>query len=348
MVTEKNIYNPIDFLKLNIGTIGYLELGMQNYKGGPKNQLLIANVLFYVNCYGAEALRQFKHFKNEYWDDLLEKFSKHGFDLEDLPEVADEIDPQIVERVGGFNQVHRAEEAVFYNSNLHTSGNYAMFEFLKFNRKVSPEHVRELVESINSFGVLSYPVVVKTDCLDGSERYYIADGQHRFTAMKELGLPIYFTLHNISSKEQLVRLIAKVNNTSKKWSLSQYLKAWVSLKIDSYLALKKQYIQSGLQLSVLLEAYSGRDRRTATVLYMDGKFNIPDKEKADLHIQYLVDFKKFSKRSRMFNSTLLKLFKHPKYDHTKMLQKMDKEYQTLVFSETEQELYQQLLKLHNS
>lgn len=60
-------------------------------------------------------------------------------------------------------------------------------DVISHQRKASDTHVKRVVESIERVGFVA-PVVVVHDGAEGSDRYLIIDGQHRFLAATELGL----------------------------------------------------------------------------------------------------------------------------------------------------------------
>ena len=68
------------------------------------------------------------------------------------------------------------------------STNYDEFRTLNANRNVSENHVKQIKAAIETVGNLTevVPIIV-------NENKEIIDGQHRFEACKELGLPIFYT-----------------------------------------------------------------------------------------------------------------------------------------------------------
>jgi ParB family chromosome partitioning protein len=62
----------------------------------------------------------------------------------------------------------------------------AKLAVISHQRKASQPHVKRVIDSIERVGFLAPVVVVEDD--DGSDRYLIIDGQHRYLAAKELGL----------------------------------------------------------------------------------------------------------------------------------------------------------------
>ena len=64
------------------------------------------------------------------------------------------------------------------------SRNYNMFKFKDGNRDLNYINVNKMEESLKKHGWVT-PIVVDNN-------YYIIDGQHRFQAAKNLGMPIAF------------------------------------------------------------------------------------------------------------------------------------------------------------
>ena len=74
------------------------------------------------------------------------------------------------------------------------SNDYSKFTLLHGNRKVNPLHVKRLKQSFSKQYLIS-PIMV-------NENYKIIDGQHRFTAAREMGLVInYFIISGYGLNE---------------------------------------------------------------------------------------------------------------------------------------------------
>lgn len=71
--------------------------------------------------------------------------------------------------------------------NVYKTYNYDKFQFLEDNRHVKESRVKKIKESIDEVGLILQPVLV-------NEKYEIIDGQGRFNACKEKGLPIYYVV----------------------------------------------------------------------------------------------------------------------------------------------------------
>ena len=99
---------------------------------------------------------------------------------------------------------------------IHETHDYDKFEFLKSNRKPNDAHIARLVESMNEEYLLS-PITV-------NENFGIIDGQHRFEAAKESGLPVRYIIADGYGVEQMKRFNINSSNWGKKEYLEHYLK----------------------------------------------------------------------------------------------------------------------------
>lgn len=339
------LYHPIEYLGIDKKLITYLKLGF-NREGfvGLGDQVLIAHILAYVQRFGQQQLWKFEHYKKEYNDALLNAMTEKDISIGLASHII--IDADKLSNISMPGKSHRPSDREFSQSNVRMSSNYEQFHLLPFNRKKKESHVLELMESIKQFGILSYGVVVETDLVDGVMRKWIADGQHRMESEERLGLPFYYTMTTVKSLEELVLLVAKLNATSKPWPISQYLETWASLKAPDYVTLRNTQMETKIQISILLEIFSGKDRRMAKKLLTGGKFSIPDIAQSKKFIKYILDIRTIPSlpKSRVFSSALLKVFKESTYNHQVFVNNL-KEKKTMIFSEDEQMLYKQIASL---
>ena len=202
------------------------------------------------------------------------------------------------------------------------SRDYDEFHYLKFNRNTSNSHVVNLVESIKMFGYLQFIIVIETDIIDGIMKKWIVDGQHRFKGCKSEGMPIlYTTVKGITSKYELVRLIAKLNSTSKAWNVGNYVDAWESINIGEYKTLKERYKETGLPYTFLISIYEGINRKDAMTKFMDGKFQA-NNFTAEQQIRWIVEVQKaYLPKSRDLCAGVYEVIKKlaDNYDQNKMM-----------------------------
>ena len=91
--------------------------------------------------------------------------------------------------------------------------NYDLFSFYEENRKISKGNIKQKIKSIQNIGYIeSLPIIV-------DENFKIIDGQHRFLALKELGLPIIYAIEQIDYSKAMIEL----NKSQEIWRLQEYI-----------------------------------------------------------------------------------------------------------------------------
>lgn len=110
---------------------------------------------------------------------------------------------------------------------IHQTTDYSMFQTLEGNRQLNKLHLRRLKNSFQKKYLLS-PIIV-------NEKFEIIDGQHRFEAGKQLGLPINFLIApNYGIKEVQI-----LNENSSNWLKEDYLNAYCDLGYPEYLKFRE-------------------------------------------------------------------------------------------------------------
>ena len=127
------------------------------------------------------------------------------------------------------------------NSILETK-DYDKFKMILENRNIDRSHINKIKDSISEFGyVASNPILV-------NQNYEIVDGQHRYVALKEMGLPIYYIMEEGLPSRALISL----NTSQKSWTLENYINYWASKGYGSYVLLKSLQEYCGLGASTTL------------------------------------------------------------------------------------------------
>ena len=99
--------------------------------------------------------------------------------------------------------------------NILTTTDYSIFSVLENNRGIDKKHVDELVISMSE-KLTPFIIPVTND-------YKIIDGQHRFEALKKMGLPINYYINSNYDELDMIRL----NRTQKNWTNYDYLNYWL-------------------------------------------------------------------------------------------------------------------------
>lgn len=109
---------------------------------------------------------------------------------------------------------------------------YESYEYEKFirligNRILSRVQINKIKQSIMTNGWLYDPILC-------NEKFEIIDGQHRYEALKELGMPIqYIIVKGIAAKE-----CQALNAAQKNWTSKDFIYFYAENKIESYIYLK--------------------------------------------------------------------------------------------------------------
>lgn len=103
---------------------------------------------------------------------------------------------------------------------IYETYDYDTFRFEVVNRNVDENQVNQLKKVLKENGSFISPIVVAKDRT-------IIDGQHRYYALKELGLPVRFILGEETG--DLQQDIIKTNNMRKNWSFTDYLEAYAQM-----------------------------------------------------------------------------------------------------------------------
>lgn len=105
---------------------------------------------------------------------------------------------------------------------VYVTEDYAIFNQLNGNREVMSRHVNEIVNSIQKNGY--YPIPILVDC-----NYNIIDGQHRFEALKQLNLPVYYVKNDFIDNDCI-----ELNANAKNWNVINYIKFFASKGLKDY------------------------------------------------------------------------------------------------------------------
>ena len=133
---------------------------------------------------------------------------------------------------------------------------YSLFSFLENNRIVKRSHVNEFKEEIKKNDrTMCFPIVV-----DPNLR--IIDGQHRFHACMELGLPIYYVVDDDDDAEQAMINCNKIN---KKWEMMDWLRYRANKNGGCYKQLLDFVQQTGTTISNAMVIYPGKAINAATL-----------------------------------------------------------------------------------
>ena len=194
------------------------------------------------------------------------------------------------------------------------SSNYNKFKLIKGNRALHKTKYLQLLKSMEQ-EVLSIPIAV-------NEKMEIIDGQHRYHARRELGLPILYYVCEGYGIEQVKR----ANLVSSNWIKEDYLNLHVTDEIPAYEEFEELLLESGLNVTDLIKVYAkAQDKSSEQLAYEfeHGTLVSDNIDKVKGFIEALKDFEFFKfYRKKQFVAAMVKLYFDPRYDHKKMKKKL--------------------------
>jgi hypothetical protein len=196
-----------------------------------------------------------------------------------------------------------------------------MFKSIDGNRNVNLLHINRLKKSMQEHYLFTVIVV--------NENYEIIDGQHRFHAIRDLGLPLHYAMIPGYSLLQVQILNANSSN----WSSQDYLQAYCDLGYKDYIRLseflRKYKLNISIGASILIGNTTGQGGMKAGApfeFFKHGTLKVSDKQVIDaekfMDMLYLFEpyFDGFKSRSFVF--ALMKLTDNADFSMTELLQKV--------------------------
>ncbi len=176
---------------------------------------------------------------------------------------------------------------------IYSTKDYSRFSFLDNNRIVKSSHVNMLKKSIKNIDLTKYnPIKV-----DANLR--IIDGQHRFHACMELGLPIYYVVLNGVDAEQAM-IIDNQNN--KKWEMMDWLRYRANKNGGCYKQLLDFVQQTCTTISNAMVIFPAKAINAATLKAGTTDFGVNEKAFDIVHFLQSQEVKTLSFRNtRAFN-----------------------------------------------
>ena len=198
--------------------------------------------------------------------------------------------------------------------NIMVTENYDMFKKIGGNRKINKANYAKIVKSMKEEQLI-IPIVV-------NERYEIIDGQHRCTACKDLGKPVYFYMVRGYGLDQVKR----ANIASSNWKKENYLDMFVAEGNEIYKEFEEIKERYDLNISNLLKIFAiVQEKQSARVGYEfeNGTFTLDGKMEVLRFLTALEDFNFFKfYKSNNFLIAFTRLYFKSEYDHDKMKTKL--------------------------
>lgn len=128
---------------------------------------------------------------------------------------------------------------------VYVTKDYHLFGFIKGNRKIDPTNLNNIKESLSKKQILESAIIIGIDDVSNDGKpYKIIEGQHRYTACCELGLPVSFIIRedfDIKVMEKSLSIVELLNTASKTWDITNFMYSKCLLGIKPYILYNKLF-----------------------------------------------------------------------------------------------------------
>jgi hypothetical protein len=223
---------------------------------------------------------------------------------------------------------------------MESSKNYKQFQIAP-NKPINRLHVERLKKEIllNDLGI-HYPI----QCVKDGNNIIIHNGQHRFTARKELGIVIYYEFSKISLMEE-----RRAEKLTLKWSKSDVVHYYASQGLESYKYLKDLELKTGWKVGSYSQGISSLKK---TDIFENGQLNFTKENYENLLVQIeyaklVSSYVPFQLQRKIFISVIRHVFLNTKIDTEHLAYKI-KKYNELIIPKITVDGYLELLeKVYN-
>jgi hypothetical protein len=212
--------------------------------------------------------------------------------------------------------------------------NYNMFNRLPMQRPTLSKHVQELVESVRKNGNTRQVICCKVDFFTGSKLTYVIDGDHLLDSCRREGIPVRYEYIEVTDKEDLVRIMACYNNSSKAWQLKDYIHAFSFYNPD-YSTLQRYMGLYNLEALMIASICNNTNTynaiATSSAKIKNGEFKINNPKAKEMCKDFSDLFIKIGVADRWVKKQFLNVFiqAYGSYNHKETLKNIDKYIKTI-------------------
>lgn len=229
----------------------------------------------------------------------------------------------------GNNEIH---------SNVYKTNNYDQFKFMEGNRNVDLKHLHKLTESFK-VKQLPIPIIVNKD-------FEILEGQHRYLVCKNQQLPLYYiVIEDCSINDAIL-----INTISKKWGMNDYLEHFAALGYEHYINLKNfmEITSTNCNMARIFCDEASTKISKQNNKFATGNFEMIPMDEALQKFDLYKDFNKCPAfKMQIFIMAVMKVVEHPKYNHKRMVSKIDDFYYKVTKRVSKNEYIQLLTEIYN-
>ena len=226
-----------------------------------------------------------------------------------------------------------------YFNHIHETYDYDKFRFIDGNRDVNHLHLNRLIQSMQE-KYIPVPILV-------NEKYDIIDGQHRWSAVKHLDLPVYY--HMVPGLR--LKDVHRLNTNMRTWTAEEYLDGYCKLNYPHYIQFKafKRTHKFGQNECMSILTHGGHPGGSLFDTFKKGAFKIHSYEKATEIAEKLTAIGQYydGYKRRNFVFSMLDMFKNPDYDHDIFLNKLSYQSRKLTDQTTIVHYKECIMEIYN-
>lgn len=211
---------------------------------------------------------------------------------------------------------------------------YELFGFIKGNRKIDPTNLNNIKESLSKQQILESAIIIGIDDVSNDGKpYKIIEGQHRYTACFELGLPVSFIIRedfDIEVMEKSLSIVELLNTASKTWDITNFMYSKSVLGVQPYVLYNKLFNKYPLleHESILstINRYKGDHKYVWYQQFKDGELFLTDNmyelADKDLSVIYSMIPSVMNSGKRQYVKALSNVMCTPKLDIERLVSKV--------------------------
>jgi hypothetical protein len=151
---------------------------------------------------------------------------------------------------------------------------YDAFKYLPGNRGICENKVKTIKKSIQQYGYIGEAIIV-------TNKFEIIDGQHRFNALKELNMPIIYSI--VTLNQVKYKAAQNMNSAQSGWRFNDHINSFASLGNLNYVNLKNimmnekyKSIPDGTKLAVVTKYYYNSSNGLTAKVIKNGLLFFPE------------------------------------------------------------------------
>ena len=238
---------------------------------------------------------------------------------------------------------------------VYVTKDYHLFGFIKGNREINPTNLNNITESLKKKQVLESTIIIGVDNVSNDGKpYKIIEGQHRFTACSELGLPVSFIIRedfDIEVMEKSLSIVELLNTASKTWDITNFMYSKCLLGIEPYILYNKLFEKYNLfeheNILSIINKYKGDYKYVWFQQFKEGELLLTNEmyEQVDRDLSILDSMTPsiINSGKRQYIKALTNIVYTPNLDINRLVEKMLK-FGELPVSKTIDKCYEIIVK----